>query len=39
MKEENSMIEIRNDSRLVRLIAAQARGERVDSDQAEQAAR
>lgn len=38
-KEENSMIEIRNDSKLVKLIAAQARGERVDSDQAEHAAR
>ena len=39
MKEENSMIEIRNDSKLVKLIAAQAEGERVDSDQAEHAAR
>ena len=38
-KEENSMNEIRHDSRLVKLIAAQARGERVDSDQAEHAAR
>ena len=33
------MIEIRNDSKLVKLIAAQARGERVDSDQAEHVAR
>lgn len=33
------MIEIRNDSKLVRLIAAQAKGERVDSDQVEHAAR
>lgn len=32
-------IEIRNDSRLVKLITAQARGERVDSDQAEKAAK
>ena len=39
MKEENSMIEIRNDSKLVKLIAAQAKGERVESDQAEHAAR
>lgn len=33
------LIEIRNDSKLVRLIVAQARGERVDSDQADKAAR
>ena len=32
-------IEIRNDSKLVKLIVAQAHGERVDSDQAEKAAR
>ena len=30
-------IEIRNDSKLVKLIVAQANGERVDSDQAEKA--
>ena len=30
-------IEIRNDSKLVKLIAAQAHGERVDSGQAEKA--
>ena len=32
-------IEIRNDSRLVKLIVAQARGEKVESDQAESAAK
>ena len=32
-------IEIRNDSKLVKLIAAQARGEKVDSDQADRAAK
>ena len=32
-------IEIRNDSKLVKLIAAQAHGERVDSDQAKKAAK
>ena len=30
-------IEIRNDSKLVKLIVAQANGEREDSDQAEKA--
>lgn len=30
-------IEIRNDSKLVKLIVAQANGERVDSDQAAKA--
>lgn len=33
------MIEIKNDSKLVKLIAAQARGEKVDTDQADKAAR
>ncbi len=32
-------IEIRNDSKLVKLIVAQAKGEKVDSDQAEKAAK
>lgn len=32
-------IEIRNDSKLVKLIVAQAKGERVDSDHAEKAAK
>lgn len=32
-------IEIRNDSKLVKLIIAQARGERVESDKAELAAK
>ncbi len=33
------MIEIKNDSKLVKLIAAQARGEKVESDKAESAAK
>lgn len=33
------MIEIKNDSKLVKLIAAQAKGEKVDTDQADKAAR
>lgn len=32
-------IEIRNDSKLVKLLTAQARGEKVDSDQADKAAK
>ena len=32
-------IEIRSDSKLVKLIVAQAQGEKVDSDQAEKAAK
>lgn len=32
-------IEIRGDSKLVKLIVAQARGEKVESDQAERAAK
>lgn len=32
-------IRIEKDSKLVKLIAAQARGERVDSDQADRAAK
>ena len=32
-------IEIRSDSKLVKLIVAQARGERVETDQADKAAK
>lgn len=32
-------VEIRKDSKLVQLITAQARGERVDTDQADKAAK
>ena len=42
MREERynmPQIDIRKDSKLVQLITAQARGERVDTDQADKAAR